>query len=339
MAGEENWRHSVARLVTPVLVLTLLSAILAGCTPAGSAGLAQATPEAAPTKTAAPVDQPEGVAATAETGPQGPEQAQADENPRPAPAASAAAPLTPAPTPPEPARPRTRVIALDPGHGGPEPGASAPGLAEKDINLKIALRLTELLRAQGYEVVLTRDTDRATTTEYKGGGYPGGVARDLQARVDIANAASADLFISIHNNGSGDPGQSGTEVWYNNQRPFAERNLALARLVQENLLGELVAIGYRAVNRGIKNDSSFRIFQGRPYNIYVLGPGTGGRPHVPTQMPGVLGESLFVSNAADAAMLRQERTLDAIAAGYRDAIIAYFDLYPDFLAPDEGGSQ
>jgi N-acetylmuramoyl-L-alanine amidase len=222
-----------------------------------------------------------------------------------------------------------RVIAIDPGHGGPEVGAASYGLAEKDVNLAIALKLAELLRAEGYEPVLTRDTDRATSPLYTGGGYAGGLRYDVQARVDIANAAEADLFFSIHNNGSGDPGQSGTEVWYNLGRPFSDRNLALAEMLQENLLRRIRALGYPAVDRGIKDDSNFRVFRGQTYNLYVLGPGTGPREHVPTMMPGVLGESLFLSNPGDARMLAQERTLDAIAAGYRDTVVDYFERFPD----------
>ncbi|MHB1006447.1 MAG: N-acetylmuramoyl-L-alanine amidase family protein [Chloroflexota bacterium] len=222
-----------------------------------------------------------------------------------------------------------RVVVLDPGHGGPEVGAAAYGLAESEVDLAIALKLADLLRAEGYAVVLTRDTDRAVDPRYTGGGYGGGLSFDVQARVDIANAAGADLFLSLHNNGSGDADQSGTEVWYNTGRTFSDRNLALARLVQANLLKRLRALGYPAVDRGIKDDSNFRIYRGQPYNIYVLGPGTGSRRHVPTEMPGVLGESLFISNAADAAILSREQGLDAIAAGYRDAIDAYFTQFPD----------
>jgi N-acetylmuramoyl-L-alanine amidase len=221
------------------------------------------------------------------------------------------------------------LVALDPGHGGPESGAYAAGLVEKDVNLRIALKLAGLLRERGYEVVLTREDDRAVSPEYKGGGYSGGVGRDLQARVDTANAASADLFLSIHNNGSNDPGEAGTEVWYNEQREFSEQNTALAGMLQRAILERLSGAGYDANDRGIKADTNFRFFRGRPYNIYVLGPGTGARPHEPTLMPGALGESLFISNPADAAMLRQERVLDAIAAGYRDAVEGYFQRYPD----------
>jgi N-acetylmuramoyl-L-alanine amidase len=212
----------------------------------------------------------------------------------------------------------SRTIVLDPGHGGPEIGAVGVGGGprEKDVNLRIALRLADILRADGYRVVLTRDSDRAVK--------PG---RDLQGRIDVANAAKADLFICIHNNG-GAASQSGTEVWYDPSRPFADRNLKLAQLVQSNLVAQIRALGYPVRDRGIKNDSRFRVYNGRAYSIYVLGPGTGYLRYTPTKMPGVLGESLFLSNPGDAAMLRQDRTLDVIARGYRDAINAYFQCYP-----------
>ena len=67
-------------------------------------------------------------------------------------------------------RDRARTIALDPGHGGPESGAAAPGLSEKDLNLRIALKLADLLRADGDSVVLTRDSDRAVSPLFVNGG-------------------------------------------------------------------------------------------------------------------------------------------------------------------------
>lgn len=224
---------------------------------------------------------------------------------------------------------RVRTVVLDPGHGGPEIGAVSGTLAEKNVNLDIALLLADMLVEDGFRVVLTRDRDRAVHPEYVQAGVRGQLTRDLQARVDIANAAQADIFIAIHNNGSGDPGQRGTEVWYNNQRPFADRNLALAELVLDGILRHLAAIGHPTFNRGVKDDTYFRIFRGRAFNIYVLGPGDGPRPHVPTAMPGVLGESLFLSNPTDAAALRRPETLEAIARGYRDAVLAYFERFPE----------
>ena len=177
---------------------------------------------------------------------------------------------------------------------------------------------------------MTRDSDRAVDPTYRGGGYAGGVGRDLQARIDIANRAGADLFFSIHNNGSADPSQSGTEIWYNALRPFADRNEALARIALDTFVGVIRGAGHSTVRRGIFEDSSFRIFQGRPYNIYVLGPGTTPRrPHEPTHMPGILVETLFLSNPADARALARPAIRQAIADGYLATVEAYFARFPE----------
>ena len=222
---------------------------------------------------------------------------------------------------------KLRTIALDPGHGGPETGsAPADDLVESRINLDIALVLAELLREDGFRVVLTRDSDGPVSPAYTRSGVRSEVVQDLQARVDIANGAKAELFLSIHNNGSGDPSARGTEVWYNAARPFAERNLYLAEQLLEGTLRQLRAAGHATVNRGVKDDANFRIWNGRPFNLYVLGPGPGGRPA--TEMPGVLGESLFLTNPADAAALRTPRMRQAIARGYRDAVLRYVEKFP-----------
>ena len=222
---------------------------------------------------------------------------------------------------------RIRTIAIDPGHGGPEPGSINDDLVESRINLQIASALADLLRDDGYRVVLTRADNDSVSPLYIQPGVRSQVTLDLQARVDIANRAGADLFLSIHNNGSTNPSVRGTEVWFNNRRPFADRNRALAGLVLDNIVGRLRQAGYPTVNRGIQDDANFRVRNGRSFNIYVLGPGNGTR--TPTQMPGALGESLFVSNPSDATALRRPAIQQAIALGYRDAVRAYFELYPD----------
>jgi N-acetylmuramoyl-L-alanine amidase len=223
---------------------------------------------------------------------------------------------------------RARTIALDPGHGGPEVGAASGDLLEKQVNLRIALKLADLLRAGGHRVVLTRDSDRAVSPLYTNTRSSSGQSADLQARVDIANAAHADLFLCIHNNG-GPAAQSGTEVWFNRARPFAARNQRLAELTLNSLVRQIRALGYPVRDRGIKPDDYFRVVGGQTYNLFVLGPNRPQQPHTPTAMPGALGESLFLSNPDDVAMLRQEKTQDAIARGYYDAIAAYFEAYPD----------
>jgi N-acetylmuramoyl-L-alanine amidase len=83
--------------------------------------------------------------------------------------------------------PPPRLIVLDPGHGGNDPGNqnSALRLDEKDVTLDVARQLAKLLEARGYRVVLTRTEDRRV---------------ELEQRAEIAGRARADLFLSIHFN-------------------------------------------------------------------------------------------------------------------------------------------
>ncbi len=91
-------------------------------------------------------------------------------------------------------------IVIDAGHGGNDPGAvGRSGLKEKNVNLDIARRLSDLLRAEGVQTVLTRSTDRFIS---------------LSARVNIANRSGADLFISIHSNAARSSALCGFEVFY-----------------------------------------------------------------------------------------------------------------------------
>jgi N-acetylmuramoyl-L-alanine amidase len=250
-----------------------------------------------------------------------------------------------------PAQPRPKVITLDPGHGGPEIGAVSAGpggyLAEKDSNLDMAYRLRTLLEADGYHVVLTRETDARATGE-SGGSTAFPVTRfDLQRRIDIANEAESDLFVSLHSNGSGSASESGIEVWYDPNHPWGTDNLRLAQLLQRYTVQSLRAYGYRVLDRGVKDDTHWRVRNGRSFPIFVLGPprtdtrddvirrgakpeDLGFGPGVESvtsralQMPAALIENLFLTNATDAAVLRDPGARDAIARGMRDAINAYF---------------
>ncbi|MDX9974806.1 MAG: N-acetylmuramoyl-L-alanine amidase [FCB group bacterium] len=87
-----------------------------------------------------------------------------------------------------------RTVALDPGHGGPWPGAVAPsnGLREGDVNLNVALEVQRLLQGAGANVVMTRSGDAVPK--------PGSASADLLARSEIGNASGAEVFVSIHHN-------------------------------------------------------------------------------------------------------------------------------------------
>ncbi|MBC3901427.1 hypothetical protein GH811_17645 [Acetobacterium malicum] len=126
--------------------------------------------------------------------------------------------------PVEPAKPTGnlsgRVICINPGHGGSDPGACGD-LRESDMNLTVALRLGQLLAERGAQVIYTRITD---------------VHVYLSDRPVIANNAGADLFISIHHNGSSDPSSSGTcAICY----PGSDAGIRLATLCLNGLYNRL----------------------------------------------------------------------------------------------------
>jgi N-acetylmuramoyl-L-alanine amidase len=247
---------------------------------------------------------------------------------------------------PTPDGPRAPVVVLDPGHGGEEVGASNYGVVEKDSNLDMALRVERILVDAGVNVVLTRRDDRRVLA-HAGTGAAGtfpATRIDLQARIDLANRERADLFISIHSNGSPDAGQRGVEVWFDPNREFGDRNRALAETLQRSVVAELAAYGYGAVDRGIKDDTCFRSRNGRCFPLFVLGPprtttreelvrrgfdpatlglepGQDAVTTRATEMPAALVELLFISNAADAAVLADDAGRDAIARGVANAIL------------------
>lgn len=219
-----------------------------------------------------------------------------------------------------------KLVAIDPGHGGSEVGSGYNGLAEKTVNLSIAWKLRALLEAAGIQVVMTReDNGRAYTVPDDPATSRAQYRADLQARVDLANASGADIFVAVHNNGSANRAVAGTEVWYAPDRPFEDENWRLANAVMEGLLGELQAAGYDSLNRGLKDGSHFRVFGDRVLPLFVLGnPRPAPNATRATQMPGVLGESLFLSNAHEGWLLTHDHIHDAIARGYQAGILRYF---------------
>ena len=105
------------------------------------------------------------------------------------------------------------TIVLDPGHGGFDGGAvSKDGTSEKDINLKIALELRDIMKEYPIEVVMTREVDEALKCE---GLEVGSKAMDLRRRKEIIEENNADLTISIHlNSYPSDELVYGAQVFY-----------------------------------------------------------------------------------------------------------------------------
>jgi N-acetylmuramoyl-L-alanine amidase len=221
-------------------------------------------------------------------------------------------------------------VFVDAGHGGKEIGSSfrfedGRILAEKDLNLKVAHRLAALLREAGYGVAVSRTVDaQVNGTRDLNNDTKVNLTDDLQARVDAANAAKADVLISVHFNGIDDPSKKGTQTFYSEGRPFTAKSKALAELVQASLIRSIRAAGYQADDRGATTDSRV-LGQGSHY--YLLGPES---PTIrrSSEMPGIIGEALFLTNPDDANAIRQEKVQEAVARAYFEAVKAYFDRYP-----------
>jgi len=112
----------------------------------------------------------------------------------------------------------TMKIAIDPGHGGKDPGAVGAYSKEKDINLALCLKLKQRLKASGIDVIMTRETD---------------VYLDLQPRCDIANKNKADYFLSVHCNSVKDRNARGTETFSYARGTSAYK---LAEILQETMV-------------------------------------------------------------------------------------------------------
>ncbi len=225
------------------------------------------------------------------------------------------------------AHPLIGVIA---GHGGPDSGAvhrdpqGVVDLAEKDVTLAVARRLRDLLQVQGLGVVLDRDGDVAPAAPGDDRNDDGAVddADDIQTRLDRLGGAGSDLLVSIHFNGFDSPAARGTATYYCSDRPFSDQNRRLAGLAQQAIVDKLRAAGVEVLDRGVQDDSVL----GKPYgHLMTLGPET---PKVtrPGEMPGILVEPLFMTNAYEAGLLKDPAILDAIAQGLAQAIQV-------FLAP------
>lgn len=229
------------------------------------------------------------------------------------------------------------TVFIDPGHGADEIGAAANGVVEKESNLEMALRVERLLAAEGVRVVLARRADVRANSGPPVTGFSA-TRLDLQARIDAANAEHADVWVSIHSNGSTNTGDRGVESYYNSSRPFVAQNQALAASLLRNVVAELWAGGFAVAERGALDDACLRAFQGRCFPLFVLGPGRettrdevirrGGDPAAlgfapgqdsiasrPAQMPGALIELLFITNPSDAAILQTEAAREAMARG------------------------
>ena len=176
------------------------------------------------------------------------------------------------------------VVVIDPGHGGPDPGAiGRGGLREKDVVLDICLRLTQILERQGVQVVLTRADDRDLY---------------LEPRIQLANRIDADLFVSVHVNAisMSRPDVNGIETYHS--RRASRQSRILAGVLHRNIVA---AVG--GPDRGV-----------RAADFVVIRL---------AEMPAVLLELGFVTGAADAPRLANPQHRTVLASAVARGILEY----------------
>lgn len=181
-----------------------------------------------------------------------------------------------------------KVIVLDPGHGGRDPGATGPtGLQEKVVNLDVAMRTARILRENGATVMLTRENDTFV---------------DLPDRVAFSDNAGADVFVSIHMNANPNRDKDGTSTYFRRDSTGSHRTACdrLARLIQNELVAEL---GRRDLG----------IMQA---NFAVLR----------ASAPAALAEVAFISNHSEESLMRQDSFRSKSAEAIARAISNYFAL-------------
>lgn len=191
-----------------------------------------------------------------------------------------------------------RVIVIDAGHGTPDEGAeSNNGVTEAEINLRIALKLQNLLEQSGAKVILTRsnetaiyDIDKKTLREKK--------VSDIHNRVKIGNESSADIFVSIHLNKIPQNQYWGWQCFYNQN----EKSKILAENLQNNL------------NEAIQKENK-RIAM-RLDTVYIMKN---------VEIPISIVECGFLSNEEEEKRLQEDDYQNRLAWGIYNGIMDYFN--------------
>lgn len=222
------------------------------------------------------------------------------------------------------------VVVIDAGHGGKFPGAHYGNVYEKDLTLKVALKLGKLIEEgmPGVKVVYTRKTDKALGTD---------LATDLQARADIANKAGGDLFVSIHVNAAKSSAARGVETLIMGESPKEQRynENALFENNREDLIDmsdERTAAIVRAYIQNLQfTYGEYSMAFARCVQNSYLKAGRHSRGVKPqllrvlyaTDMPGVLTEIGFMSNAQEMAYMKSEKGQDEIARSIYEGVRDY----------------
>ncbi len=186
-----------------------------------------------------------------------------------------------------------KIIYLDAGHGGRDPGAKYNDIAEKDLTLEIVKKLKKELEGLGATVLLTRDGDYDLSSKESSNKK----RNDLLKRVNSINNSKCDIYLSIHLNAYPSDKWRGLQIFYDQINP---KNKILANVLTDTLKTELKNI------REIKNVNNYYMYS--RINI-----------------PGVLIETGFITNSSDLYLLKNEKYQQKLAKTISKGVINYFN--------------
>ena len=186
-----------------------------------------------------------------------------------------------------------KIIIVDQGHGGKDPGTVSNDIYESDINLKISKYLEYYLTINGASVILTRNGnyDLSSPNIYNR------KRSDFDNRIKIINHSNADLYLSIHLNYLSDSSYYGPQIFYNKKQ---DNNEELAKVIQEYL------------NSKTNTKREIKKIPDRTYMYNKLNP------------PGVLIECGFLSNYQEREKLKSDKYQKKIAQYITEAIIKFY---------------
>jgi N-acetylmuramoyl-L-alanine amidase len=241
--------------------------------------------------------------------------------------ASLPLPATPTALPVSPTRTARKIIVLDPGHGGIDSGTTGvDGAMEKDLVLDEAKRVARLLQRRGYTVHLTRDTD---------------IYIPLRERVNISRGYDADLFISLHADSNPDPSVSGASIYTLSEHGSDSEAAALAKRENQSdiiagvdLTGQDDSVSHILIDLA-QRDTINRSVRFAETTVGMLNQATDILPREPHRsagfavlkapdVPAVLIELGYLSNARDCDQMGTDRWRDGVASAIAGAVDRHF---------------